>query len=141
MLEDPNQHPSFQGIALLRDELLPNLLKEDLSDILYWAGKELARSHAAASVDEISTLMRTLSFGALSLVEHKKSSYLFHLQGEIVHSRLKKNSQADFALETGFLAQMVQQLSEQYTEGSYTIQKKNNQIEIVLQSDRKEALH
>lgn len=140
MSEDSNQHPSFQGLTLLRDQLLPNLFKEDQSDILYWAGKELARSYTVASLDDVVTLIKTLSFGALSLVEQKKTAYLFHLHGEIVHTRLDKQPQADFALETGFLAQLIQQLSEQYTEGSYSIQKKNSVVEIVLQSDKKEAV-
>ncbi|MCC5894626.1 MAG: DUF2507 domain-containing protein [Alkalibacterium sp.] len=141
MSADSTKHSPLEGITLLRDQLLPNLLKEDQSDILYWAGKELARSYTVASIEDISPLMRSLSFGALSLIEHKKASYLFHMQGEIVHSRLKKNPKADFALETGFLAQIMQQISEQYTEGSYTLQKKTNVIEIVLQSDKKEPIH
>lgn len=140
MSENINQHPSFKGVALLRDELLPNLLKEDQSDILYWAGKDLARSYKVDSVEEIVTLMTSLSFGALSIVKQKKSSALFLLHGEIVHSRLQKKSDADFSLETGFLAQMMQQLSDYYTEGSFSIHKKNNQVEIVLQSDRNETV-
>lgn len=140
MSADNNQHPSFQDITLLRDQLLPNLLKEDQSAILYWAGKELARSQAVDSFEDLAPLMKTLSFGALSLIEQKKASYLFHLHGEIVHVRLSNNAEADFALETGFLAQLVQQVSDQYTEGSYTVQLKNKVIEIVLQSDKKEIV-
>ena len=37
-----NPNPGFWGIELLRDALLKDVLSEDIHDILYWAGKNLA---------------------------------------------------------------------------------------------------
>lgn len=138
-----NQHEnsSQSAVLLLRDQLLPNLFREDEGDILYWAGKELARDYTLPSLEELSSLMSSLSFGKLTLKEEKKRSYLFHLHGEIVHERLKANSKADFSLETGFIAQAVQTLSDHYTEGSYTVNLKERLVRIQLETDPKESIH
>lgn len=140
MTSNTNLHPPYQGILLLRDSLLPNLLKEDQSDILYWAGKELARSHTFTSLEDIISAVKEASFGTLTLLEQKKSSYLFQLHGEIVHSRLSEHTDADFALETGFLAQAIQTYTETYTEGSFNVVRKKKVVEIILQADRKESV-
>lgn len=140
MTSNTNLHPPHQGILLLRDSLLPNLLKEDQSDILYWAGKELARSHTFTSLEDIISAVKEASFGTLTLLEQKKSSYLFQLHGEIVHLRLSEHTDADFSLETGFLAQAIQTYTETYTEGSFNIVRKKKVVEIILQADRKESV-
>ncbi|GAA0352757.1 YslB family protein [Alkalibacterium iburiense] len=132
--------PHVQGITLLRDQLLPKLLKEDEESILYWAGKELARSYDFSSVEDILQTMEEVSFGTVEMVEKKRSSYRFHLFGSVVTSRLNGNKNATFDLETGFLAQAVQQVSQVYSEGTYRLIKKGSRIEILIQTDRKESL-
>lgn len=140
MTSNTNQHPPFQGIILLRDSLLPDLLKEDQTDILYWAGKELARSYTFTSLEDIISIVKSASFGTLTLLEQKKSSYFFQLHGEVVHSRLSEHPDADFALETGFLAQAIQAYTDTYTEGSFNVVRKKKVVEIILQADRKESV-
>lgn len=135
-----NLNSSQPAILLLRDQLLPNLFKEDEADILYWAGKDLARHYTVSSIEELSDLVAQLSFGTLHLKEEKKRSRVFLLKGEIVHERLKTNAQANFSLETGFVAQAIQTLSKHYTEGSYTVNRKTKDVRILLETDPKEPL-
>lgn len=137
-----NQHSNAgqSAVLLLRDRLLPNLLREDEADILYWAGKELARDYDLQSIEELSDLMAQLSFGKLTLEEEKKTSYLFHLKGEIIHERLRANDAASFSLESGFIAQAIQNISNRYTEGSYTVNGKARLVRIQLETDSKEPL-
>lgn len=141
MTNDHTIHASQSAVLLLRDRLLPNLFRDDEADILYWAGKELARDYDLSSVEDLAALMTQLSFGKLTLEEKKKTSYTFHLKGEIVHERLKANSEANFSLEAGFIAQAVQNLSKHYTESSYTVDKKARLVRIQLETDPKEPLH
>ncbi|TVP91460.1 DUF2507 domain-containing protein [Alkalibacterium sp.] len=140
MSHDQTDYSSQSAVLLLRDRLLPNLFRDDEADILYWAGKELARDYELSTMEELSALMAKLSFGKLTLEEEKKTSYIFHLQGEVVHERLKANSKANFSLESGFIAQAVQKLSNHYTEGSYTVNHKARLIRIQLETDPKEPL-
>lgn len=132
--------PHLQGITLLRDRLLPHLLKEDEGSILYWAGKDLARSFDFSSIEDILHTMEECSFGTFELIEKKRSSYRFHLSGPVVDKRLSENSGATFHLETGFLAQSVQQVNQEYSEGTYRLIKKGTIVEILLQTDRKETV-
>lgn len=140
MFHTGHESTSYSAILFLRDRLLPNLFKEDVGDILYWAGKELARDYTLTSIEELCELMDQLSFGTLTLKEEKKKSYTFQLSGEIVYERLKANSEADFSLETAFVAQTIQMLFNQYTEGFYTLKLKNNSVCITLETDPKESI-
>lgn len=133
--------PHLKGLILLRDRLLPNLLNEDEGDILYWTGKDLARAYPFASLEEILQTMTDLSFGSIELVEKKRSTYLFHLTGDVVTSRYSANKEADFHLETGFLSEAVQMLTHIYTEGTFRLLKKGTVVEILLKTDKKEAAH
>lgn len=140
MSYNQHEHSAHSAVLLLRDRLLPNLFRDDEGDILYWAGKELARDYTLTSIDELSELMRQLSFGKLTLKEEKKKSYTFLLHGEIVHERMKANSDADFSLETGFIAQAVQTLSDHYTEGFFSLNIKERTVSIQLETDPKESV-
>lgn len=137
---DQEIHPPLEGITLLRDRLLPNLLKEDEGDILYWAGKELARSFRFSSIEDILQTMESHSFGSVELIEKKRSFYQFHLSGSVVSTRLKQNANATFHLETGFLAQAIQEVTQVYSEGTYRLIKKGSIIELTVQTDRKETV-
>lgn len=139
MTDETDQDVSYDGIALLRDTLLPNLLKEDQSDILYWAGKELAREFSFADFAELERTMEKMSFGRLKLEEEKKSTYSIQLTGLVVKNRLEKKQGADFSLETGFLAQAIQQLTGHYSEGSWHSLPKSSRVDIRIESDPKEV--
>lgn len=133
-----NMNHTLKGILLLRDQLLPLLLKEDEQEILYWAGKDLARHYDFTSFEDVKAIMQEVSFGRLELISQKRSTYDCRLEGELVAERLKTNQKATFSLETGFLAEAIQAVTGHYTEGSYRLAKKSSAVEIELSFDKHE---
>lgn len=131
----------LSSISLLRDGLLPNLLKEDEKDILYWAGKELARSHRFNSLDELIAQTGRNFCCELNQVKSTKHTVLFTLTGELVEYRLKNQKSPSFSLETGFLSEGHQQLTGVYTEGTYETNPKKSSVSILLQSDHHVSLN
>ncbi|CAM3751497.1 YslB family protein [Mesobacillus zeae] len=93
------------GYELIRDVLLPDLLGKNEPDILYWAGKKLARKYPLGSMEEIFDFFRYADWGLLSIKEEKRKEMVLELQGELISYRLKENSNLSFQLEAGFLAQ------------------------------------
>ena len=53
MLNNPSNSISSFGYELIRDHVLSSILGKHEDDILYWAGKELARKFACKSQEEI----------------------------------------------------------------------------------------
>lgn len=128
-----NPNPGFLGIELLRDALLKDVLSEDIHDILYWAGKNLAIKFPIHTAD-LPTFFQQSQFGILDLKSGSESKSIFNLTGPEVQTRLNIDKDADFMLETGFIAQTIQQNSGFETEAEYKIKRKDI-IEITVISD------
>ncbi|MDF2791483.1 MAG: hypothetical protein K0S80_4585, partial [Neobacillus sp.] len=58
---------SLFGYELIREFILPDILGKDTPEILYWAGKRLARNHPLNSLDEIIDFFSKASWGQLDL--------------------------------------------------------------------------
>lgn len=135
-MHNENQNTShLDSISLLRDALLPNLLKEDENDILYWAGKELARSYTFASLEELTHKTMTIFTGDLSQTKSAKKTLHFDWTGPLISKRLSEQQRPTFSLEAGFLAEGVQQLTGTYTEATYSVYPKKSLVTFLLQSD------
>lgn len=93
------------GYETIRDLLLPELLGDN-PDILYWAGKKLARQYNLAKDEDLPVFFAECGWGKLERIKTHRQQQLFKLSGPIVALRLKKN--AEFQLETGFLAETIQ---------------------------------
>ena len=131
-----NRHISkIDSLTLLRDALLPNLLKEDEEDILYWAGKELARSYQFDSLKDLMQQTETFFAGKLIQTKSTKKTVCFDWTGPLVTHRLTEQAAPTFSLEAGFLAEGFQQLSGNYTEATYSIYQKKHLVTFLLQSD------
>lgn len=140
-MHDENQTTDqLNSLGLLRDYLLPNLLKEDEEDILYWAGKELARSFTIETIDELAERMRSLFAGTLEETKKTKHTVTYSFSGPFVHHRLTSKTAPHFSLEAGFLAEAYQRLTGNYTESTYDIQNKQSQVTFLLQSDHHVSL-
>jgi predicted hydrocarbon binding protein len=135
-----DQEYSPFALSLLRDQLLPNLLGEETDEILYWAGKELARKQPMNDENEISSYFQTYGLGELVMDELKKNRRRYVLKGSLIAHRISENKRASFSLETGFLAEQIQRISGMLTEGSYEVKVKKQEVHITLQSDPKEEL-
>jgi len=103
---------SILSVEVLRDALIPKLLGDDSSGILYWAGKDLARQFRVANDDDLITFFEQTGWGHLIIVETSDELITYELTGEPVARRSATLDDPDFMLETGFLAeQVVQRLS------------------------------
>lgn len=94
------------GYETLRDMLLPDLLGTN-SNILYWAGKRLARKFNLAKDEDLPLFFAASNWGNLERIKTKRQQQLFKLSGPIVALRLKQKN-PEFQLETGFLAETIQ---------------------------------
>lgn len=121
------------GIKLLRDMLLPDILGQD-NEILYWAGKHLARKQQISSLEILPYFFAKACFGELILTKQRKSSYVFKLKGPIVASRYKQEKDPEFKLEAGFLAATIERLSGFLTEAIIEKQSKHG-VTIFVQTD------
>lgn len=139
-----NDNPTtnqLDSLSLLRDYLLPNLLKDDEEDILYWAGKELARSFTIETSDELTERMLTLFSGVLEETKKTKHAVYYSFSGPFIHHRLTSKATPSFSLEAGFLAEAHQRITGTYTEASYEIQTKQDRVTFHLQSDHHVAVN
>lgn len=131
---------SSDAIRLLRDQLLPNLLREETDEILYWAGKELARQEPMNDEEEVKAFFIQHGFGEIELLQMKKNKREYNLSGDIIQKRLEKNKQAVFSLETGFLAEQIQRITDTFTEANYEVKVKKAEVHITVQMDPKEEV-
>jgi hypothetical protein len=139
-LDDITLGSSFAGITILRDLLLPDLLGKESDTILYWAGKQLAQKMPLPDFTGIQNFFVLVSFGDLSLLKQKGTQYEFELSGEPISQRLAVDPKADFQLETGFIAQQLQQQLGFIAEGISSPEKHTAQIKITIQTDPKDVI-
>lgn len=66
--------PAF-GYELIREDLLNELLGEDTPDILYWAGKQIARKYPLFSINEIKEFFTNAGWGTLELIHEKNMKW------------------------------------------------------------------
>ncbi|KMJ56966.1 hypothetical protein AB685_18350 [Bacillus sp. LL01] len=128
------QVPIF-GYELIRDMLLPNLLGKDHTQIIYWAGKQLARKFTIDIQEEIVQFFREAGWGELELIEQSKYEVKYLIRGEMVQRRLELNKDATFQLEAGFLAEQIQRQKGKTAE-AIEEQKKRKEITITVQWDK-----
>jgi len=128
---------SAYGYDLLRHELLPELLGEDETMILYWAGKTLARK----KMKELESICSEdffikANWGRLTLEKEKRQENLY----ELVSFHQQKDR--PFSLETGFLAQLTEIQKGVISEASYSIKRKKPlTVSIIVRWDKKDSIH
>ncbi|RHW40679.1 DUF2507 domain-containing protein [Neobacillus notoginsengisoli] len=97
------------GYELIREVLLPELLGKDGPEILYWAGKLLARKYPLETIEEIIAFFARASWGELSVRKLSKNEIEFELAPVLLASRVTSKAETYFQLEAGFLAQQIEQ--------------------------------
>ena len=90
---------------MLREELLPDLIGNDLDGILYWSN--LARKYPLDTIEEVIQFFEKAGWGTLSIIEHKRREMQFNLKA---HSSLnvKNKRHSSYQLEAGFIAEQIQ---------------------------------
>lgn len=66
---------------LIREIVLPDMLGQDYSSMMYWAGKHLARKFPLESWEEFPAFFEEAGWGTLTNVSAKKQELEFELEG------------------------------------------------------------
>ncbi|MEK4495142.1 YslB family protein [Ureibacillus sp. FSL W8-0352] len=115
------------GYELLRDYLVPSILGKHEKDILYWAGKDLARKFPCTDIPLIISFFKDAGWGDLTLEKEMKDGFVFSLTNE---PELLKINERNFRLEAGFIAEQIQNFKGVLTE-CYE-EKKEKQLEVIF---------
>lgn len=132
------QTVSVFGYELIREILIPDLLGKETPQILYWAGKNLARRFPLPTIEEIIAFFHDAGWGDLKVERSDKNSIEFHLDGSIVSSRFKRKDICTFQLESGFLAQQIQQQKNRITESFEQQKRRAQSIIFTVKWDQKD---
>lgn len=130
----PETVPGF-SYDILRNDVIPELLGEDESMILYYSGKHLARKHQERALEDLALFFEQTGWGRLTMLKEKPKQTSYELE-----TPFEINERA-FSLETGFLAQLKEARDGVVSEGSYVVKKKQPlTIEITILSDTKDPV-
>ncbi|MCK8607660.1 DUF2507 domain-containing protein [Apilactobacillus ozensis] len=99
----------FWGELFLRDSLIKELLGKDNHNIMYWAGKKMARKFQIKDALDLIIFFNQSGLGNLELKSESTSCVQWNLSGDIVDKRIQNDADADFMFEAGFLAQTTEQ--------------------------------
>ena len=105
---DPLTVPAY-GYELIREILIPELLGRDTPDLLYWAGKRIARLFPLHAIEEAYTFFQKVGWGNLEVVKQTKNEITYQLSSDLIEKRLKEKGKCTFQLEAGYLAQQYEQ--------------------------------
>ncbi|MDN4607195.1 YslB family protein [Sporosarcina highlanderae] len=130
--------PTQLGYEILRDHVLPMILGKHEEDILYWAGKDIARKFPIFSVDELPDFFVEAGWGPLTPFAGKtsKDEAIFFLSQED-RTLLEKRS---YQLEAGFIAEQFQKLNGFLTECYGEKVPKENHVRFQVKWDTKTKL-
>lgn len=104
----PTETVNKFGYELIREILLPEILGKNTPELLYWAGKLLARKFPLNTVDEVKAFFARASWGSLDIRKESKNEMEFELNAVLLPSRVSSKAEAYFQLEAGFLAQQIE---------------------------------
>jgi predicted hydrocarbon binding protein len=131
---------SIFGYELIRETLLPEILGKDTPEILYWAGKRLARKFPLNNIDEIIDFFSRASWGELKIKNEGKDELEFELASPLFVSRVKSKSEHFFQLEAGFLAQQIESQKKVISEAFEHPIKKSNKVNFTVKWDQKDSI-
>ncbi|WP_422123014.1 YslB family protein [Planococcus sp. X10-3] len=121
------------GYEIIRDYVLSDVLGKHESDVLYWAGKSLARKFPLYTLEEAADFFLQANFGELVTEKTGKDEIIFLL-------RPLKTENRCFKLEAGFLAQQKQKIGGFLTEAYEEVLPKKKLVRITLKTDLREQV-
>ena len=138
-LNQKDLSPYF-GQALIRDIILPDILGDDMNDILYFEGKQLARRFPLANPADVIIFFSQANLGTLAQIKINAKQVIWNLSGTAVQPRVA-NPQS-FMLEAGFLAQQSQRQLGLLAEAEVKLEKKGHSesVQITDHVDPKDVL-
>ncbi|UOY90232.1 YslB family protein [Bacillus glycinifermentans] len=129
---------SAYAYELIREVVLPDMLGQDYADMMYWAGKNLARKFPLESWEDIPAFFHDAGWGTLTMVHSKKQELEFELEGPLVSNRLKFQKEPCFQLEAGFIAEQIQQMNEHIAESYEQVKKRAGKVVLTVKWDLKD---
>jgi predicted hydrocarbon binding protein len=138
-ITDESHHVPVFGYELLREVLIPELLGKETSEILYWAGKRIARKYPLQSMEEIFSFFQSAGWGTLVIKKEAKNELDLELTSRIITERLKTNNECSFQLEAGFLAQQMEQMNGVISEAYEHPRKRGGKIMFTIKWDKKDV--
>lgn len=137
MLNTPSLTISSFGYEIIRDHILSSILGKHEDDVLYWAGKELARKFPCKSQDELIAFFADACWGTLELIKESKDGRIFQLTNDPEILQIKQRS---FRLEAGFIAEQIQQAKGYLTECYEEKREKQHHVIFTVKWDVKERI-
>jgi len=134
--------PAF-GYELIREVLLHEILGDDTAEILYWAGKKLARKYPLNSLDEIIDFFNKAGWGILTISKESKNELELELTSPIITKRMqnRKTQQThQFQLEAGFLAEQIEIQKQVISEAFEHPRKKSAKVLFTIKWDKKDIV-
>jgi predicted hydrocarbon binding protein len=126
------------GYELLREILIPDLLGQHSSSLLYWAGKRLARQYPLSSTEEIISFFSYAGWGMLEIINEKKHEIVMELTSELITTRFTLQKTPSFQLEAGFIAEQIQQMNQVVTETYEEIKPRAKKVIFTVKWDSKD---
>jgi predicted hydrocarbon binding protein len=137
MLNTPSPTISSFGYEIIRDHILSSILGKHEDDVLYWAGKELARKFPCKSQDELMAFFADACWGTLELMKESKDGRIFQLTNDPEILQIKQRS---FKLEAGFIAEQIQLAKGYLTECYNEKREKQQYVMFTVKWDVKERI-
>ncbi|WP_391116254.1 YslB family protein [Psychrobacillus sp. L3] len=137
MNEKEHSHVTSFGYELIRDHVLASILGKHEKDILYWAGKDLARKFPLYTMEEALTFFHEAGWGTLKLEKTTKDSAYYTLETyNLPQSGLSRSHR----LEAGFLAEQQQKIGGYMAECFDEQVKKNGIVTFQIKWDLKATI-
>lgn len=141
-LENTTETVPVFSYELIREVLLHELLGDDAPEILYWAGKRLARKFPMETFEEIADFFQKAAWGSLSIIKESKNEMELELFSPLIKQRCSQNNASTFQLEAGFIAQQIEFQKEVICEAfEHPNKKKKGKIYFTVKWDKKDSIH
>lgn len=128
------------GYELIREVLIHEILGNDAPDILYWAGKRIARKYPQDTLTDIISFFQQASWGNLSIIKESKNEMELELYSPQITKRYSQNAQCTFQLEAGFIAQQIELQKEVICEAFEHPNKRKGKVHFTVKWDKKDQL-
>lgn len=117
------------GQDMLRYIGLPALLGHEKDSLLYFMGRQLARNIEYDSLEDVYYIFQKLRWGNLELIKEKRQQIILHLMSDDIVRRLSSPIETEFRLESGFIAESFQKITQRKAECFETINQRLYRVE------------
>nr|WP_295972770.1 YslB family protein [uncultured Bacillus sp.] len=129
--------PAF-GYELIREILLPEILGPESPEILYWAGKQLARKFPLEDFTAVEDFFEKAGWGHLNVLQEKNQELELELSSQLITDRLQSKGVHHFQLEAGFIAQQIENQKELIAESFEHPRKRGGKVRFTVKWDKKD---